>query len=614
MEPITPQTPNTTGSQDSSIDPQAVNLAKAIRQTESEGNFTAQGKSGEYGAYQWEPATWTAQSSSAGVNVPLDKATPEQQNQVAYSEIKKLKSQGLNPAQIASEWNSGDPNAYTGEFSNGSPSTGTNKQGVAYNVPQYVDKVTSTYQQLKGQTQPTDQAQTASTPSTNTSGNQSPWLTALEGLGIGATGWIASQGGNYLKNAIPDVATDALIGGAGGTAVEPGGGTVLGALGGAGTGLIQAGIQTALQDATGGNQTTQSATPTDTSTQQAQATPDLGSALPQSAIATSEVQNAINESLQSTQTGRVFSQTPQGQEAIQTAAQFGLINPDEEGNLQFNEQKLKQAQAEIGNAQDALIKANGGTASPVSVLNYGGSYIGRDRTATATDKQKASEIMRNEMIADAKGVSTNGQMSLEDMRTAQKTHYTAAQNAYKKGNYSVTPEMLAHKALGNAYGRTIRDNMKDPELYDRTKKMEQNLINTKQVGKKLNGKKAIKNKGVWESFLKQGARAAEIYIGDRLGGPVGAIIGGLAGEHLNRKIEKKFGRNIFETPSMKAALDILQNAKPKEYTELVAALKKNGINFEETDTAPETEEGKVKDVQKDEKIMGQKGLISLSRS
>lgn len=143
-------------SQQNSLDPQAVNLAKAIRQTESGGNFQAQGKSGEYGAYQYTEPTWAKDSVSAGVNVPLNQATPEQQNEVAYKKIKALKDQGYNVGQIASIWNSGDSEAYKGTFSNGKPSSSTadggkpNSYGVKYDVPAYAKSVATAYQTLKG--------------------------------------------------------------------------------------------------------------------------------------------------------------------------------------------------------------------------------------------------------------------------------------------------------------------------------------------------------------------------------------------------------------------------------------------------------------------------------
>lgn len=138
------QTTNSNG-----LDPDAVNLAKAIRQTESGGNFQAQGKSGEYGAYQYLPSTWATDSQKyLGQAVPLQSATPEQQNEVAYKKIKDLKDQGNNVGQIASIWNSGSPD-WQGKV-------GTNQYGVAYDTPAYVDKVAHTYQQIKSSSSPSN--------------------------------------------------------------------------------------------------------------------------------------------------------------------------------------------------------------------------------------------------------------------------------------------------------------------------------------------------------------------------------------------------------------------------------------------------------------------------
>lgn len=146
-----PQTNST-----SDLDPQVVALAKAVRDEESGGNPTAHGKSGEYGAYQYMPGTWAKQSADAGVNVPLEQATKQQQNQVWYTWAKSKKDQGYNVGQIASMQNAGEgePDAYKGTFSNGSPSKGTNKEGVDFDVPGYATKVSEKYQNYKGESQP----------------------------------------------------------------------------------------------------------------------------------------------------------------------------------------------------------------------------------------------------------------------------------------------------------------------------------------------------------------------------------------------------------------------------------------------------------------------------
>lgn len=591
MEPQTPPTSTT-----SDLDPGAVNLAKSIRQTESGGNFNAQGKSGEYGAYQFTQPTWNAASKSAGVNVPLQQASPEQQNEVAYKQIKTWKDQGHNVGQIASMWNAGqgEQNAYLGHFADGEPATGTNKEGVEYNVPAYAEKVANNYQSLKGP----GVAEAASSPvpsNPSASGGQPGWLSALEGLGIGAAGWLVGQGANTLKQSLPAIGTGV------GEFIEPLGGGIPGEAVGQGLANLIPGNNNQNQQTGGTQQPAQS-----------QQTPNLQAEQgPQeSALASDLVKNAINESMQGTQTNRVYSQSDPGQRGIQAASMFGLINPDEQGNLQYDEEKSQKLEGEIGQLLDKQIESQDKKISPLSVSNLAGNYIGSDRFSTNLDRQAAAKHVQENLTAD-NGGSANGQMSLSAMRKAQKEHYAAAKNKYNSGK--TTAQILAHKALGNAYGQAIRENIGNKDLYDRTKKMQQGLINAREVGKRLKGKKAPQNKGAWESFLKHGARAAEIYIGERIGGPIGAIIGGYIGEGFNRKLEKKFGRNVFETKGIKAALDILQDTKPEIYTKIVDELKNQNINLNESDSPPTNQKAEIKDVQKDLKKMGKRGLIDIPK-
>lgn len=128
------------------LDQDAVNLAKAIRHHESGGNFAARGKSGEYGAYQFMPDTWKQWSRQyLGRDVPLERATPQEQNEVAYKRIKEWKDKGFNVGEIASAWNAGEgrKDAYKTGFK------GVNSQGVAYDTGAYAEKVARTYQEMK---------------------------------------------------------------------------------------------------------------------------------------------------------------------------------------------------------------------------------------------------------------------------------------------------------------------------------------------------------------------------------------------------------------------------------------------------------------------------------
>lgn len=159
--PTIPNTPNpavqSPGQQQ--LDPSIVHLAQAISKTETHGQlnpYTAPGGSGEYGAYQYTAPTWAADSQKyLGQSVPLEQSTPAQQDEVAYKKIQDLGKQGYTPAQIASIWNSGNPDP-TGNV-------GTNKFGVKYNTPEYVKAVGDAYDQLQGGNENPTTTPTAST-------------------------------------------------------------------------------------------------------------------------------------------------------------------------------------------------------------------------------------------------------------------------------------------------------------------------------------------------------------------------------------------------------------------------------------------------------------------
>lgn len=184
--PPAPQAPPQAAPASGGLDPKIVNLAKAIRQTESQGNFTAKGASGEYGAYQFLPSTWAGTAPKYGVNVPLNQATPEQQNEVAYKQLADWAKQNptWNVGNFASAWNAGPgkPNAYLEN------NVGVNSKGVKYDTPTYAKNVATAYQQIKaqGQTQPQQQDQT-----------EAPAAPTVPG---------SIQGGGLVGNAINSVA------------------------------------------------------------------------------------------------------------------------------------------------------------------------------------------------------------------------------------------------------------------------------------------------------------------------------------------------------------------------------------------------------------------------
>ncbi len=129
------------------FDPDVVAMVRAIKQQES-GGRSVKGASGEFGMYQFMPATWKA-AAQQYLGDPNAPQTPENENYVMYHRVADMKAKGLNPGQIAAVHNAGssvlkDPNAWFNRI-------GTNSKGVHYDTPGYVNKVYALYQKYKSE-------------------------------------------------------------------------------------------------------------------------------------------------------------------------------------------------------------------------------------------------------------------------------------------------------------------------------------------------------------------------------------------------------------------------------------------------------------------------------
>lgn len=126
------------------MDERAVNVARAIRRKESNGNYNAVGDAGtSHGAYQWQPGTWKAHAAEAGVDA--NDFSPKNQDIVAYRVIKNRIDKGYGIPEIAAEWNSGDKN----KWQNHAGTTVINGQTIQYDTPKYAHEVNDYYQQIK---------------------------------------------------------------------------------------------------------------------------------------------------------------------------------------------------------------------------------------------------------------------------------------------------------------------------------------------------------------------------------------------------------------------------------------------------------------------------------
>lgn len=138
---------NTQDGQNTTLNPQALDIVKALAYTENGGapdiSNPSAGKTGEEKSiFQYEPGTWANDSKQVfgKEGIPL---TPGTESIVTYSKVNDWLQKGYTAPEIASMWNAGigEPDAYTGKFSDGTSSVGINKKyGVKYDVPGYVDK------------------------------------------------------------------------------------------------------------------------------------------------------------------------------------------------------------------------------------------------------------------------------------------------------------------------------------------------------------------------------------------------------------------------------------------------------------------------------------------
>ncbi len=111
------------------VDPGVVKVMKAIKQVETGGHKDPWNAVGDLdrgvsrGAYQFNKDNYANWAKQYGVD-PND-FSPTAQNKVAYSRIKEMKDQGLQPEEIAARWNGAHVDQATGKYAYNNPDYGT---------------------------------------------------------------------------------------------------------------------------------------------------------------------------------------------------------------------------------------------------------------------------------------------------------------------------------------------------------------------------------------------------------------------------------------------------------------------------------------------------------
>jgi hypothetical protein len=115
----------------------AEKLALTIKIIETRGNYQVKGASGEIGAYQFMPSTYKRLSQiHFGTTTPM---TDQNQDRLAYLEIKSLIIKGYSERDVFATWNQGN---------RGQCKSGINKYGVKYDSCAYIQKGLNQYSKL----------------------------------------------------------------------------------------------------------------------------------------------------------------------------------------------------------------------------------------------------------------------------------------------------------------------------------------------------------------------------------------------------------------------------------------------------------------------------------
>lgn len=625
------QTEQANNQDSSSLDPQVVNYLQATRQIESGGDYTAKGASGEYGAYQFEPDTWNTDSSAAGVNVPLKDSTPEQQNEVAYKTVSNLKAEhpDWNVGNFASYWNSGDPDAYQIQ------TPGTNAEGVAYDTPAYAQKVAQTYQEIKNGQPMTMSKGGSTTPpsdSSETTNDGSGIGAAFAALGLGSAAFLlgpellpeagaeattaaeefaSSQGANVggttsglggVVNGVKSAVTSklgslGLLGGAegiaGGIANKVLGNDTSSATTAAGNEEAQASENAGAEEANATQQAAQgeeqaqeaSAAQNEANTENAQTKAIIENS--------SELQGAYNQTLNQTTGGAKFAQTPEAQMGVNQLASYG-VSPgmNDEGTryaTQEQQDERDSENAKLDDVEEDAHEASGdvGSLNDGDIRTRARARIDSDPNISLPDREAAYNEIDDQLGAYQKSMGNNPTLGRAGIGRIRKDGYAKwdASSSSAKNN--------ARKALGGAANEHMLHRSSSPELVQGLHKEKEKNIKAREVLKKLDGQKILEKKGLLQKTLHSVGKMTSLYIGDKIGGPIGAVIAETLGNNIIKAVDKRHGKSIFEKPAMRKTLEALKKKNPDIYAKVEKKLRQYGVQTELKKKAPIPQGGKT---------------------
>jgi hypothetical protein len=335
----------------------------------------------------------------------------------------------------------------------------------------------------------------------------------------------------------------------------------------------------------------------------AQQTPFTPESYQQSSQATQALMQVQQSFLGNTPTGRVYAQTPEGQNGMAYNAAYGLVGGDD-GNGNYT------AEEAANKAEDMIDNINQGTGDVLR--SEGNSGDNNDALANAKSDAHAHnnpldyDDIDKELVSLAgqhtRFANERGQIPLDVMNELRKGHGRASRFDIKN---PITPaKRAAHKAMYFALRQEIEKKTESKDLFNQAMKEEKGLIDGMKVNKRLNGKRIPIPPSLGKRVAERLSDYAATAIGAKLGGPWGAVVGAVVGHHLDRTIEKKFGKNLLEKKDVQTAMASLAKKRPEVEQLLQDTIKK----FTNRQTAEKEYSVIKKEVPKEQQVAEEKEM------
>jgi hypothetical protein len=294
--------------------------------------------------------------------------------------------------------------------------------------------------------------------------------------------------------------------------------------------------------------------------------------------ASTSLMDATSSAIGQTPTGRRSLSDPNTQMGLQGIGTYGYTPDLEEGHMDYTQARAqaKQDLKDLSTATESSLRTEGEAAkmneaiaeATANMKKYTPSHDWAD--AEKHIKEQAETYRQNFGRED-------GSILLADMERGKREQY---ESAGKWDSTTTSAKRAAHKALGVGLRNVIHKHTNHKPLYEKVMKEEQKIINAQKIMKKLHGKKTPTIKKPVGFFGKLGRTAGRqlgIYLGDKIGGPWGAVVGEMVADHVIRAKDAKRMKTIFETKAMKKAMKTLHGKNPQVAKVLAEQLRKAGI-------------------------------------